>query len=223
MPPWYYKVAGNYKTVRSIQMNILRHLLFAFSFLIAIVGCNNRQEKSDSKKESQQEPKITFQKKLKLQGISFSITATGEGSIKQLSIQPSGLEIDNREILMDIDGQVANAEIEDLNSDGFPELMIYTMSAGSGSYGNVIAYSVNNGKSVSQVYLPDLSENSQASAGYMGHDEFSIVETRLGRRFPIYKEADSNSKPTGGTRQITYRLEDGEASRLFVIDQISEF
>ncbi|MGB5191200.1 MAG: hypothetical protein WBN54_14170, partial [Robiginitalea sp.] len=59
--------------------------------------------------------------------------------------------------------------------------------------------------------------------GYMGHDEFAVVETSLVRRFPVYKSGDSNSNPTGGTRQIQYKLQDGEASRLFVIDNISEY
>ena len=61
-----------------------------------------------------------------------------------------------------------------LNIDGFPEILIYTVSAGSGSYGNVIGYSVNNGKSISQIYFPELAENKEASSGYMGHDEFAI-------------------------------------------------
>ena len=57
----------------------------------------------------------------------------------------------------------------------------------------------------------------------MGHDEFAIIETSLARRFPIYKNGDTNNNPTGGMRQIQYKLKDGEASRLFVIDKISTY
>ena len=169
------------------------------------------------------EPKLVFQKSLSLQDITFDIEARGEGSIIQLSIQPEGLEIDNQKINLEVEGQVVNAEIEDLNSDGFPEILIYTISAGSGSYGNVIGYSVNNGKSVSQIYFPEISEDKEASKGYMGHDEFTIVETTLVRRFPIYNEGDSNSNPTGGTRQVQYKMKNGESSRQFIIDKIIEF
>lgn len=171
----------------------------------------------------QEEQQIGFQKTLTLQDITFDITTIGGGAVSELTIQPSGLEIDNQKIALEIDGQVVNAEIEDLNSDGFPEILIYTVSAGSGSYGNVIGYSVNSGKSISQIYFPDITENKEASMGYMGHDEFAVVESSLQRRFPIYKSGDSNSNPTGGTRQIQYKLQDGEASRLFVIDKISEY
>jgi len=124
---------------------------------------------------------------------------------------------------MEIDGSVTNAEIEDLNSDGFPEVLIYTTSAGSGSYGNVIGYSVNNGKSISQIYFPGIADNPKANKGYMGHDEFAIVETTLVQRFQLYNPGDPNSSPTGNIRQIQYKLRDGEASRKFVIDKIVEY
>ena len=211
-----------------------RTIVLTILGVITIIACKNEQGESNTEKSEtektlivedsiQEEQKIVFQKTLTLQNISFDIKTSGEGSISQLSIQPKGLEIDNQNIVLEIDGQVINAEIEDLNSDGFPEILIYTMSAGSGSYGNVIGYSVNNGKSISQIYFPEISENKEASIGYMGHDEFAIIETSLARRFPVYKDGDTNNNPTGGTRQIQYKLKDGEASRLFVIDKISEY
>ena len=215
-------------------MKQLRTIFITLLGVLTIIACKNEQGKSNTEKTGieetssidnpiQQEQKTIFQKTLTLQNIAFDIKTTGEGSISELSIQPKGLEMDNQKIVLEVDGQVVNAEIEDLNSDGFPEILIYTTSAGSGSYGNVIGYSVNNGKSISQIYFPELSENKGASIGYMGHDEFAIVETSLVRRFPVYKNEDSNSNPTGGTRQIQYKLKDGEASRLFVIDKISEY
>ncbi len=215
-------------------MKQLRTIFITLLGVLTIIACKNEQGKSNTEKTGieetssidnpiQQEQKTIFQKTLTLQNIAFDIKTTGEGSISELSIQPKGLEIDNQKIVLEVDGQVVNAEIEDLNSDGFPEILIYTTSAGSGSYGNVIGYSINNGKSISQIYFPELSENKEAGIGYMGHDEFAIVETSLVRRFPVYKNEDSNSNPTGGTRQIQYKLKDGEASRLFVIDKISEY
>jgi hypothetical protein len=164
-----------------------------------------------------------FIKVLTLQNIGFDVSTSGKGSIQQLTIQPFGLSIDNRKIIKEIEGSVTNAEIEDLNSDGYPELLIYTTSAGSGSYGNVIGYSVNAGKSISEIYFPSISNNSKANKGYMGHDEFAIVETSLVQRFKTYKESDTNSNPTGNIRQIQYKLKDGEASRIFIIDKIIEY
>lgn len=164
-----------------------------------------------------------FIKTLSLQNIGFDVSTTGKGSIQQLTIQPFGLKIDNHKITKEIDGSVTNAEVEDLNSDGFPELLIYTTSAGSGSYGTVIGYSVNAGKSISEIYFPPISDNPKVNKGYMGHDEFAIVETSLVQRFKIYKEGDTNSNPTGNIRQIQYKLKDGETSRKFIIDKIIEY
>ena len=164
-----------------------------------------------------------YQENLALQGISFNIKATNSGPINQLIIEPSGLEITNRPVQHEIDGMVINSEIEDLNSDGSPEILVYYTSSGSGSYGSVIAYSVNNKKSMSQVYFPRITDNSKVYEGYMGHDEFAVVENHLIQRFPIYKEGDTNVQPTGGMRQIQYKMIDGEASRMFKINRIVEF
>ncbi len=215
-------------------MKQLKTILLTLVGVFTIIACKNEQGKinkeqiennevSSIENPIQEKQKIVFQKTLTLQNISFDIKTTGEGSIRELTIQPKGLEIDNRKITLELDGQVVNAEIEDLNSDGFPEILIYTTSAGSGSYGNVIGYSVNNGKSISQIYFPELSENKEAGIGYMGHDEFVVAETSLVRKFPVYKDGDTNNNPTGGARQIEYKLKDGEASRLFVIVKISEY
>jgi hypothetical protein len=164
--------------------------------------------------------KVLFRKTLNYNDFSFFI----EVYDKELTIQPVGLSVDNSVSEHQIEGTVVNAEVGDLNIDGFPELMIYLQSDGSGSYGSVIGYSVNNGKSMSMIAsLPPVAENPEASNGYMGHDEFAIVESSLIQRFPIYKSGDTNAKPTGGTRQVQYKLKDGETMRKFVVDAIVEY
>lgn len=194
---------------------------------LALLGCKNKTAKQqDATLSKQSEVSIdstNFSKILSYQNFSFEVSSIGEGSVQQLIIESKGLEITNDKQTMEIEGSVVNAEIGDLNLDGFPEVLIYTVSAGSGSYGNVIGYSVNNGKSISQVYFPQISDNEIASKGYMGHDEFAIVETSLVQRFKLYNEGDTNANPTGKMRQIQYKLVDGEASRKFVVDKIVEF
>lgn len=188
--------------------------------ILAAPGCKNQTKTEDA---STPENSPYFHEVLSMQNISFDLSTSGPASMQKLRIQPNGLSITNRELIHEIDGRIVGAEIEDLNSDGFPELLIYTQSAGSGSYGDVIAYSVNNGKSVSQVYFPPISDHPEAAKGYMGHDEFTIIETSLAHRFPIYQEGDANADPTGGIRQIQYKMVDGEASRRFKIVRITDF
>lgn len=177
----------------------------------------------DSVDSAKQEVSVVeFNKELTYPGskISFKVSTMGDS----LMVQPSGLSISNETLRHDITGYtVVNAEIGDLNIDGYPEVLVYLTSDGSGSYGKLIGYSVNNGKSVSQVYLPDISGNNEVNKGYMGHDEMAIVENTFCQRFPIYEEGDSNANPTGKTRQIQYKMVDGETGRILQIDKVVEF
>ena len=166
---------------------------------------------------------MMFNQTLELQGISFQVMSANNGSLNNLLIVPVGLEIDNSPILEEIDGRVNGAEIADLNNDGSPEIYVYITSAGSGSYGSLVAYSANQRKSLSSIYLPPIMENQVAKKGYMGHDEFAVVETSLVRRYPVYQQTDSNAKPTGGTRQLQYKLIPGEASWLLKVDKVVDY
>ncbi len=174
--------------------------------------------------DQKQIDKTKFNKALNLQDVGFNVSSIEQDGKNTLTIFTFGLKELEYNETFDIDGEkVINVEVEDLNSDGSPELFVFTQSVGSGSYGNVYAFSVNNKKSMSQVYFQPTAENSEINKGYMGHDEFSLVENTLGQRFPIYKEGDTNTEPTGGTRQVSYRLVEGEAMRKLEIDKITEY
>ena len=164
-----------------------------------------------------------FDKEFNLQGIAFHVTCPNQGSINQLKIIPSGLKIDNSVIKREIEGTVTGAEAADLNGDGSPEIYIYVTSAGSGSYGELVAYSANNNKSLSEIYLQPLENDPENSKGYMGHDEFTVIEGNLARRFPIYKAGDINAKATGGMRQLQYKLVAGEAGWKLELDKSTSF
>ena len=172
--------------------------------------------------EKQIDPRI-FIKTLSLQNIVFDVNTVRKDGKLILNITPFGLKIDNSKVTHEIEGTVVNAEVEDLNSDGSPELLVYVISRDNHHYGNVIGYSVNNGKSMSQIAFPPISENAEAHKVYDGHDEFAIVETTLVRRFKTYASNDDNSKPTGNMKQVEYKLKEGEASRKFEISKVTEF
>ena len=157
---------------------------------------------------------VSFSRQLNYQGIGFLIESTGAGSIRQLTITPSGLELDNAPI---------RREIDDLDADGSPEVYVYVSSAGSGSYGRAVAYAANNRKSLSEIFVPEVGANPAHAVGYMGHDEFAIGEGTLLRRFPIYRPGDSNAAPTGGMRQLQYKLRPGESGWLMVVDRVVDF
>lgn len=200
--------------------------------LFCSVGCNTEIKKTSGAKPAEISKatnpspldQINFNSVISLQDVEFTITSEEKNDTVILTIFTTGLEEEEFKETILLEGeQVTSAEVEDLNSDGSPELFIFTQTIGSGSYGNVYAYSVNNKKSMSQIYFQPTVENSKINKGYMGHDQFSLVENSLGQRFPIYKKGDINANPTGGTRQVSYKLIEGEASRQLVVDKVFEY
>jgi hypothetical protein len=164
-----------------------------------------------------------FQKRLELQGFAFDVSATAQSSISTVTVTPHGRSQQKTPVTAEIDGTVTGAEIDDLDANGFPEVYIYVTSAGSGSYGSLAAWAVNNGKSMTPIFLPPVADSPTLSKGYMGHDEFAVVEGTLVQRFPLYREGDANARPTGKIRQLQYKLKAGEAGWVLRLDRSIDF
>ncbi len=164
------------------------------------------------------EPTPPFDQKETLQGITFQAFSPNNRSGNTLTVTPSGLELDNKPIKMDVPGIMTRIEVADINADGSPELYAYGFD---GTSQTLLAWSANKKKSLSQITLPDL--DATQSKGHRGGDEFAVVEGILARRFPIYPEDPAKTQPTGKTRQIQYKLHAGEATWRLKPDKVLEF
>ena len=162
-----------------------------------------------------------FHKNLNLQGLSFLVHSSGEGSQQELTITTSGAKPAIKPIRQTVNGQVVGAEVADLNGNGLPEIYVFVQGAGSGSYGELVAYAAMKSGELSPITLQDLT--GAPAQGYQGHDEFQVVEGCLVRRFPIFKPGDSNAKATGGKRQICYKLMAGEAGWILRPTSVLQF
>ncbi|MCK7471244.1 MAG: hypothetical protein MZU95_11025 [Desulfomicrobium escambiense] len=150
--------------------------------------------------------------------------SANDGSVNTLRIVPAGLAIDNSPVERTAEGRVTGAEAADLNADGRSEVYVYVTSADSRSRrGSLVAYSSNQRKSLSEIYLPPIAEDKAASKGYRGRDEYAVLEGVLGHRFPVYRDADPDDRPTGGMRQLQYTLVPGEAGWLLKKDRMVDF
>lgn len=158
---------------------------------------------------------------LQLQGITFKISATNKQPINSIVVSVEGLEIGDDTQTIEIAGGLVNAETEDMNSDGSPELILFLNSYGEEPEEFAVGFSVNNQKSMSRVAIPPLT--SEQEVGYQGGGEMAIVETKLIRRFPVYEQIGEEWVKTDKTRQLQYALKEGEASRQFVLDKVIEF
>ena len=162
-----------------------------------------------------------FSQKLELNGLSFTISSPNKADGNTITIKPHGLKNGDAPLTQPLEGAVSKVEIADLDGDGSPELFVYTTSPASGSYGKAYAWSSNGKKVLTDIFITPPKEKDMA--GYMGHDEFSVIENSFARRFPVYKKGDPNSTPTGGWRQFQYKLKPGEAGWILWIKRVDSF
>ena len=62
---------------------------------------------------------------LSLQGVSFQVKTTGSGSVQQLVVKASEHGRAYPVVKQEILGSLTGSEVEDLNSDGRPELLLF--------------------------------------------------------------------------------------------------
>jgi hypothetical protein len=160
--------------------------------------------------------KRTFTKGLNLQDVFFSVEGKMENGKNLLTVEPVGLER-GEPFSLAIEGEIVNAEVEDLNADGSPELVVYTKS-GPNEKGHVYGFSTLGKKSMVQINFPQTDQNSRINEGYNGFDTFTLIETYLGQRFPIFEMGQRTPK----MRDIVYKMEKGEAMPQFVIMSVTD-
>ena len=210
---------------------MLRHLIVVIALLPLIVACSKQQEAPASPATGEpattaqatsevETVEISYAQVLQLQGVTFNVISPNATASNTVTVSTAGLEIDNSAWSQEVDGVVTGAEVADLNVDGSPEVYVYVKSNGADEKGSVVAYVANNRKSLSIAYMAPLSDTPGAADGYLGQDEFAVLEGVLGRRFPIHGESGAL---TGKTRQLQYRLAAGEAGWTLKPDRITEF
>ena len=200
--------------MNKLSVGLLASLLIISS--TTILAKTNKQHQKVKTETASSTRDTSFNQKFTLHNISFQVTFKDN----KLRIVPLGLKIDNTPIEREIEGTVTGADIGDINSDRSPEIYVYIKSKDKGA---LIAYSANNKKSLSEIYLPPISEHPKLTKGYRGHDEFMMVEAIIAQRFPIYKDNDTDAKPTGGWRQLQYKLVQGEACWQLKLDKTIEY
>jgi len=129
-----------------------------------------------------------------------------------LDVKPIGFDNEARPVSFILRGRVAKAEIDDLNGDGYPDLVLYVYSDSNAIYGSVYAFVSQANKSITGCVLPDPMMDGKINQGYKGHDQFSLMQGYLLEKFPIYKTGDDKDQPTGGTRVILYQLVPNDGS-----------
>jgi hypothetical protein len=160
---------------------------------------------------------------LKMGKSGYRVTCSNKNPEQnEVSIKPQGFEKDARDMNFYIKGRITKTEIDDLNNDGFPDLVIYILNNGKDGSKTVIAFVSDQNNSIVPVPLPDIMLDGKLNQGYKGHDEFMLLEGKLYRQFPIYQAADSTNVATG-KRVIQYDLTGAEGMRYqFKVGHVSD-
>lgn len=128
------------------------------------------------------------------------------------TVNPIGFDKDVRDFSFDIKGRIARAEVDDINRDGYPDLVFYVYNNDSIPKGNVIAISSEKNETVAPILFPDIFDDPKLRIGYKGNDVFFLMEGYLIRRFPVYPVDGAPAPATTGSlmRQIQYQVVPGE-------------
>jgi hypothetical protein len=176
-------------------------LLMLFSLCTMVLAAQNNFRKFDST--------------MKLGRAGFRVVCSNKSEEKNmLSITPVGFSNQARDVSFDIKGRVLKAEVDDLNNDNFPDLVIYVYPKGDKMKGTVLGVASINNESFMPISFPDITDDIKNRVGYVGYDQFTLMEGTLMRRFPVYTADSVGAQPTGMVRQIQYRTVPGERQNL---------
>ena len=137
-------------------------------------------------------------------------------SVSSLSVRGTGFPHSQQSLDLGVGDPLEAAFLTDLDSDGWSELLIVRRSVGSGSYADVSGVASNSDLSFAPLHVVKPELRDPLFAGYRGHDTLRVEDGCLLRAFPVYREQDPNTQASGGTRELCYRLERGEASFVLV-------
>ena len=176
----------------------MKKIFLTFSAIIFLLSCNSN--KAETKKESSENKNQEYNKILNSDGIEFKISSENKDNKNIVSISTKGLsEVEYNETFDIKNYEITNSEVADLDSDGSPELFIYTQSKDKEKYTKVLIFSVNNKKSMSEAFFAE--DNKSQS-----QNKFFIEGKHL-------CEVSSSNQ-----QKVCYKLVNGEASKLLKTD-----
>jgi len=171
-----------------------KSLFFAFLF-ISVASFGQKGNKYDST--------------VKMGKVGYRVTCMNRSLDRNtLTIRPVGFKSETREASLELKGRVVSTEIDDLNNDGFPDIIILVMDAKDKL--SLFSIASRDNERMEPIYFPDITNDMQLSKGYRGMDEYKLVEGVLFRKFPIFESDTTIKTPTNKVRQILYRVMPGD-------------
>ena len=125
--------------------------------------------------------------------------SVGSYSLHIYRIYEEGINDFIKGVVIPRNGTLVKCWMLDIDDDKYIEIIVWTTSAGSGSYGELDVFKFD-GIDMSPFKLP-IPDKSLLN-GYSGHDVYDIKDGIVFRSFPIYLENAANCCPKGERRTI---------------------
>jgi hypothetical protein len=159
---------------------------------------------------------VPFEKTVSEGKISFTVSSPNVPERNTMVIFSKGLENRNDTFQIEVSGQVHAAQLADLNTDGFPEVYVFTQQKENELKGNVYVFTSYRNRSYGQAYLRELPAANNLMPAQGGMDHFALEDGQLVRKVGPAAEGEA---ATAQATSIVYELKSGEASYQLVPKQ----
>ena len=152
---------------------------------------------------------------MKVGKTGYRVTCTNKRLDKNLvNITPVGFGKDVQGFSLEVKGTVDWAETDDLNQDGYTDLVVYLRTSDSMQRASLLAIINENNESVAPSILPDILDDAKLRIGYKGNDTLYLMQGTLTRRFPVDQNDNINATESGKLmRIIQYQVVKAEGGR----------
>ncbi|MDO9157141.1 hypothetical protein [Sediminibacterium sp.] len=152
---------------------------------------------------------------MKLGNIGFKLVCSNKNEDKNfVTVSPIGFGSGARDVSFEVKGRIRKAEVDDLNNDFYPDMVMYVYTNDPNDKGTVVGISSIKNETLAGIGFPDIVDDPKLRTGYKGFDTFMLMEGTLMRRFPVYTADSIGAQKTGMYRQIQYKVALGDRGML---------
>lgn len=202
----------------------LKFFLLAQTFLISFISqaifntqphkINFYQNSSDQKDQKKNKKALKYDSTLKVGKIGYDLFClNNKNDINYLKLKLVGFKTDNNpnktqlQLELPIKGKVLYSEIDDVDNDGNPDLLIF-IQPNQTNYVSVLAIRSVDNENIEPIDFPDILDDKRLREFYKGNDSYSLLEGTLIRSFPIITDTVSPT-PQIKYMKIIYRVVPG--------------
>lgn len=151
--------------------------------------------------------KLKFDSTLKIGKVGYKVNCSNKKLYSNiLSLRLVGFTSDrSKDFSFEIKGRLLKADIDDLNNDGFPDLVLYIYADSNKSI-NPLALNSDKNESISPIEFPDIRNDLKLNMGYKGYDNFNLIEGNLFRTYPIINSDSTTKNEPTKYQHLIYRV-----------------